>query len=101
MISMVIILSHPWIYDFNFNTDVLDAFKTDAKPTYHTTLPPRDVTPSSDPKTGLILEEDPADLFGKEFDAQLQAGMEEWLKELGHPSKAGKESTSKAGSSSK
>lgn len=68
-------------------SDVLDSFKADTKP--KRPAPPPPTNPSGSSATvnapgGPRLEEDPADLFGPEFAAQLQAGMEELLNELGH-----------------
>lgn len=72
--------------------DVLDAFKADAKPKRPAPQPPTKVSgaPAGAPQVAS-LEEDPADLFGPEFAAQLQAGMEELLNELGHAPKEGED----------
>jgi hypothetical protein len=72
--------------------DVLDAFKADSKPKRSAPQPPTDPSVSSSrPRKNSTLEEDPADLFGEEFAAQLQEGMAELLKELGQAPKDGED----------
>lgn len=72
--------------------DVLDAFKANEKPKRPAPQPPANPSaPSAGPTQGSSLEDDPADLFGPEFAAQLQVGMEELLKELGQAPQDGED----------